>query len=85
MKLTILQTSHLQNVTFATRPKPRSLISYFSFSIIFIAVSCSIMMSDSDIMWSIFAFAFGVKIFFIYEGLALFIVLKISVAKVLNL
>ena len=33
----------------------------------------------------IFAFAFGVKIFFIYEELILFIVLKILVAKVRNL
>ena len=33
----------------------------------------------------IFALIFGVKIFFIYEGLILFIVLKMSVAKVCNL
>ena len=32
-----------------------------------------------------FAFVFGMKIFFIYERLILFIVLKMSVAKVRNL
>ena len=33
----------------------------------------------------IFAFIFGVKMFFIYDRLILFIVLKVSVAKVRNL
>ena len=53
----------------------------------FIAISCSIIISDYDIMWSYFGriFVFGVTIFFIYEGFILFIVLKISFAKVRNL
>ena len=33
----------------------------------------------------LFAVIFGVKIFFIYEGLILFVVLKMSVAEVRNL